>query len=155
MPWLGAACLAPFLAWQLAVSRDVAYDWRALGCLCLAGTLIDSIYPLAGVLTYAAPWPYPHLAPAWLVIMWLNLALTLNHSLAWLRKRYLLAAMFGGVGGGLSYWAGWRLGAVEFSWTPWAAAGLIGLVWAAALPALYWILERSSDLSNGSGPIPR
>ncbi len=155
LPWLGAACIAPFLAWQLRASRDPAYDRRALVLLCLGGILIDSAYPLAGALSYAAPWPFPSLAPAWLVIMWMNLALTLNHSLAWLRRRYALAAVFGGLGGGLSYWAGSRLGAVEFHWPAWAAAGVIGLVWAAALPTAYALLERSAALSNGSGPIPR
>jgi hypothetical protein len=135
----------------MAVTRDRAYDRRALGIFFLGGIVIDSAYALAGVLAYAAPWPVPGLAPAWLVIMWLNLALTLNHSLAWLRRRYSLAAIFGGIGGGLSYWAGWRLGAVEFYWPAWAAAGLIGLVWAAALPGAYAILERSASETDQGG----
>ncbi len=154
-PWLGTLCLAPFLVWQLSTSRDPTYDRNALLLMGAAGLIVDSAYPLAGVASYASPWPSPRLAPVWLLMMWLNLALTMNQSLAWLRGRYLLAALFGGLGGGLSYWAGWRLGAVEFLWPPWAAACLIGLVWAILLPLAYAFLERSAPISTESAQSPR
>jgi len=143
------------MAWQLSVSTDRAYDVRALAVMCLCGILVDSVYPAAGIVAYASPWPSASLAPGWLVVMWLNLALTMNHSLRWLRRRYWLAAVFGGIGGGLSYWAGGHFGAVEFLWPPAGAATLIGLVWAGVLPCAYALLERSSAISNGSAPIPR
>jgi hypothetical protein len=154
-PWLGGALLVPFVFWQLATSPDPAYDRRAMAVLSVAGFVIDSSYPLAGILSYAVPWPLQNLAPAWLVLMWVNLALILNHSLSWLRKRYGLAALLGGLGGGISYWAGWRLGAVEIHWPPWAAITLIGLVWTAALPLAYAILEPRSAISSESAPTPR
>jgi len=154
-PWLGAALLLPFTAWQLAVSDDPAYDRRAIALLCVAGLVIDSIYPLAGMLSYAAAWPSAMLAPVWLVLMWVNLALTLNHSLAWLRGRPVLAALFGGSGGALSYYAGFRLGAMELHWEAPATMALIGLVWSLSLPALYGILDRMAALSNGPVPSPR
>ena len=155
IPWLGAILLTPFAVWQLRVSRDPAYDRRAIVLLCIAGAVVDSAYPMAGILGYASPWPSAQLAPAWLVLMWVNLALTLNHSLAWLRGRYLLAAVFGGAGGGLSYYAGYRLGAVEAYWPTGVAFGLIGVVWAIALPVLYGLLDRLSPISTGSVPTPR
>ncbi len=153
--WLGAVLLIPFAIWQLRVSKDPAYDRRAIVLLCLAGVLVDSAYPLAGALGYASPWPSARLAPAWLVLMWVNLALTLNHSLAWLRGRYLLAAIFGGAGGGLSYFAGYRLGAVEVYWSTGTVFVLIGVVWAVALPILYGLLDRLSQINSGSVPTPR
>jgi hypothetical protein len=153
--WLGAVLLIPFAVWQLRVSKDPAYDRRAIVLLCIAGALVDSAYPLAGMLGYASPWPSAQLAPAWLVLMWVNLALTLNHSLAWLRGRHLLAAIFGGTGGALSYYAGYRLGAVEVYWSSGVVFGLIGLAWAVALPVLYGLLDRLSQVSTGSVPSPR
>lgn len=154
-PWLGAVALAPFAAWQLRVSGDRAYDLRALALFGAAGAVVDSLYPVAGMLSYAAPWPHPGLAPVWLVVMWLNLALTINHSLRWLRRRYGLAALLGGAGGALSYVAGWRLGAVDFHWPPVACAAVIGLAWALVLPVAYAILESRPLIRNGSAPIPR
>ena len=148
LPWLGAIALLPFLVWQLRVSADAAYDRRALLVLGVAGLIVDSLYPLLGSLSYASPWPLSGAAPAWLILMWLNLALTLNHSLAWLRRRYLLAAVFGGTGGALSYWAGARLGAVELYWSTPAVVLLIGVIWAIALPVIYRVLERPLDASR-------
>ena len=141
-PWLGALVLVPFLGWQLRTSADPGYDLRALLVLGVAGLMIDSVYPLLGSLSYSSPWPSPNLAPAWLVLMWVNLALTLNHSLAWLRRRYLLTALFGGIGGTLSYWAGARLGAMQLHWPASTVVPLIGAVWALLLPVVYRALER-------------
>ncbi len=155
LPWLGAVPLLPFAAWQLAVSDDPAYDRRAIALLCIAGVLIDSVYPLVGMLSYASAWPSGTLAPIWLVLMWVNLALTLNHSLAWLRGRPVLAALFGGSGGALSYYAGFRLGAMELHWGTPVTMVLIGLVWTLALPGLYGILDRMAALRNGPVPSPR
>lgn len=143
-PWLGALAFVPFLAWQLRSSSDPGYDLRALITLGIAGLIIDSLYPLLGSLSYSSPWPSQAFAPTWLALMWLNLALTLNHSLAWLRRRYLLAALFGGIGGALSYWAGARLGAVRLHWPASTVIPLIGVVWALTLPATYRVLERSA-----------
>jgi len=153
--WIGSALLVPFAVWQFATSPDPAYDRRAMALLGVAGFVIDSSYPLAGILSYAAPWPFENLAPAWLVLMWVNLSLILNHSLAWLRRRYLLTAVLGGLGGAVSYWAGWRFGAVEFHWPPWASIAVIGLIWTAVLPAVYAILEPRRVVSSGSAPTPR
>ncbi|UCC14583.1 MAG: DUF2878 domain-containing protein [Gammaproteobacteria bacterium] len=141
-PWIGAVALLPFLLWQLGSSSDPGYDLRALLVMGAAGLAIDSIYPILGSLSYSSPWPSSGFAPAWLVVMWLNLALTMNHSLRWLRRRYLLAALFGSTGGALSYWAGARLGAMQLHWPTSTIIPLIGLIWAVALPATYRALER-------------
>ena len=55
--------------------------------------------------------PYP-LTPIWIVVLWVLFALTLNHSLSWLKGRVVLAAIFGALGGPLAYVAGEKLMAV-------------------------------------------
>lgn len=47
------------------------------------------------------------------------MALTLNHSLAWLQSRLLLAALLGGVTSPLSYLAAAKLGAVQIVAESW------------------------------------
>jgi len=55
-----------------------------------------------------------------------NLATTLNVSMAWLRGRYALAAIFGAFGGPLAYYSGAKLGAMTR--LP-DSTGLIVLAW--------------------------
>ena len=52
-------------------------------------------------------------APYWMVALWGAFATTLNHSLRWLTRRPVFAALFGAVGGPIAYSAGVQLGALE------------------------------------------
>lgn len=52
--------------------------------------------------------------PGWLFCLYFLFALTFNHSLQFLNKRYIFPLIGGFVGGFLSYYAGFRIGAVWF-----------------------------------------
>jgi len=73
--------------------------------------------------------------------------LQINPVFASLRRRRLLCAMLGAVGGPLSFRAGAALGAVQFI-DIWRALALIGAGWAVMLPGLITLGE-----TIGSGTI--
>jgi hypothetical protein len=93
-------------------------------------------------------YPYGQLsmntAPYWIVIMWGLFATTFNVSLNWLKDRPVIAVLFGAIGGPLAYYAGAKLGAVQFNDS---SAGLIALAigWAVLMPLLLLL----SDNLNG------
>lgn len=146
LAWAGPAALALFAIVQVSMAVRPRYDLAAMGVFAVAGLLIDSAWSLAGAVAYAAPWPSAMLAPVWLVTLWAAFALTIGHSLAWLRPRKGLAAMFGLLGGGFSYWMGARIGAVELAIPGWIYAAGVGLCWAAVLPVLIHLTARLSRL---------
>jgi hypothetical protein len=107
---------------------------------CTQGLLNDALF----VACSAPPPPWRTgllLAPAWMAVLWTLLGSSLNHSMAWLQGRWLLAAVLGGVGGLASYEAGVRLGAVEMVDVA-ACRWLIGLGWALLMPALLALARR-------------
>lgn len=131
-PWLllaGAALLANAL-W---ISRSAA-EVRLLLTVCLLGTCIDSLLLNAGVFEFKQPGV---LIPFWLMVLWALLAITLNHCLAWTARPVWRAIVLGAIGGPLSYYAGQRLGAVQFPLGLWPT--LIGLsaLWAGLFPLLH------------------
>jgi hypothetical protein len=136
LPWAGPAAVAVFATLQLSMAVRPRYDVAAMAVFAAAGLLIDSAWSLSGAVSYAGAGPAPHLAPPWLVALWAGFALTIGHSLAWLRPRLALASVFGLLGGGFSYWAGARFGAVEPAMPAWLYAVGVGVCWAVALPAL-------------------
>jgi hypothetical protein len=149
MPWLGVVAVPLALALHLALSPD----WRPELLLALAaagtGLVFDSILVAAGSFS-----PIPYVFPApfsslWMVMLWVNLATTLNVSMGWLRGRYALAAVFGAVGGPMAYYSGARFGAMTE--LP-DAGGLatIGIAWAIALPLLYGIMELLYARNRGT-----
>jgi len=135
--WSGAPMLLIFAAIQLPQSATRIADIQLLLIAAVLGFAIDSSLAVSGVLIYATAVPWPHLAPLWIVVLWMSFSLTMNHSLAFLRTRPVLAAVFGGIGGPLAYWAAQRgLGAVSFGGNYLHALLLLAVIWAFITPLL-------------------
>jgi hypothetical protein len=77
----------------------------------------------------------------WLVILWALFATTLNSSLRALQSRPWIAAALGAAGGPLAYYAGARLGALQFL-EPAAMLAALALGWALATPLLLSLARR-------------
>jgi hypothetical protein len=136
LAWAGPLALLVFATVQLSMVARPRYDLAAMAVFAGAGFVIDSAWSLSGAVSYAAAWPATDFAPLWLVSLWASFALTVGHSLAWLRPRWVLAGVFGMLGGGFSYWVGARVGAVELAIPAWQYGVVVGLSWAIALPLL-------------------
>lgn len=113
----------------------------------ILGMLADSLWIWLGWLHYLAAWPSRNLAPLWILGVWAAFAVTLNHSLALLKKRLALAALLGAGGGPLAYWAASRgLGAVSVTAsTPLVLTGL-GIAWAIFIPSLLRAADACDSL---------
>jgi len=138
MPWLGPLAMLPVLALHLALAENRPGEIKLLVVAGMLGFLFDTALVTAGVflpVPYLLPRP---LSPPWMVALWLNFAATLNVSLAWLKGRYLLAALFGAVGGPLAYYGGARMGATEALPT---MSGILILMaaWGGMTPLLVWL----------------
>jgi len=105
------------------------------------GAVWDSVLASAGLLSYASGTLFEGTAPYWIVAMWLLFATLLNQSLRWMHGRLILAAAVGAIGGPLAFFAGNRLGAVEFSDFN-AAMLALAVGWGAIMPLLVYLAHR-------------
>jgi len=146
--WLGPLCVGVFLVWEMLRSKQVSKDLSMLAVIGLLGFTIDSAYILGGVLNFATPVPYTSLAPVWIVAMWIAFGLTLNHSMSWLKGRYVLGAIFGAIGGPFAYWVAWKAwSGVFFNIELLNVMIIIGIVWAIATPLLLWLAQLTQPLT--------
>lgn len=126
-----------------------ATSWRAelrLAVACGAlGLLVDSLQTTAGILTFPTTQSAGWLAPAWIVMMWMQMGTTLRYCLRFLHGRYLLAAVLGAVGGPLSFAAGERMGAVVLHPSHWIALGSLAVAWVLAMPFMAWLAGQNSE----------
>ena len=120
------------LAHLLWISRSLA-QVRLIAVVCVLGSTVDSLLLNAGVFAFKQPGV---LIPFWLVLLWALLAITLNHCLAWTAKPLWRAFLLGAIGGPLSYYAGQRLGAVQFPMGLWPTLLGLSLLWAGLFPLL-------------------
>lgn len=140
-PWLGTLAVVAAVALHLALARRASRELILLLLALGIGAIWDSALVALRVVDYASGYFASGIAPHWIIALWALFATTLNVSLAWLKHRYLLAAAFGMVGSALSFFAGYRMGAVLM---PDLTTGLVAqaLGWAVILPLLCWLAAR-------------
>ena len=144
-PWLLLAGGA-LLVHLLFISRSMA-EVRLVVVVCLLGSAVDSLLLNAGVFAFKQP---GLLIPFWLILLWALLAITLNHCLAWTAKPWWRAVLLGAIGGPLSYYAGQRLGAVQFPLGLWQTLLGLSVLWAGLFAVLVAVAARLRPVAQQS-----
>lgn len=104
----------------------------------VAGFFIESFFVYCGMLSFASPNKhFVYIAPFWLASLYAVFSTTINHSLARFGSSFMTAAIFGFGGSICSYYAGYKLGAVEFLAPKAGSLLVIGSVWFFFLPTLF------------------
>lgn len=130
------------VALHFAVSDRKLEDLRMSAFLLVLGIIVDGTLVQLGFFSFTTP-GFP--LPFWLVVIWLGLSITPNHSLAWMKNRPLLSLFFGAIGGPAAYWAGVRLGAATFHWEVFPSLALLALVW-----GILWVTIMNVSLYTES-----
>ena len=138
--WGTAAVLAAF-AWHLAVSARPGEEAKLFAIVCLIGFVVETGNAMLGHVSYPSGQPVANLAPYWMVALWGLLAIALNVTLRWMKRRYLLAAVLGAIAGPASFVSGVKLGGAQFIHTA-PALVIMACAWALLMPALMRLSMR-------------
>ncbi len=148
-PYLGPVYAVAWLAIHFRYfCDDREQELVVVAAAVFLGLVFDSLGVFAGLLDF--PSHARDFTTLWMLSLWAMFAATLRHSMAWLRDRYLLAAVLGGIFGPFAYWAGARLSAIELTWQPVSLLWVM-VVWVLALPLLTLIATRRNPDPSGRG----
>ena len=110
-------------------------------CACsMIGIATDQVLTVMGVYDFTSVF-----IPAWLALLWVCFASTLGFSMAFFQSHVWFASLFGAIGGGLSYLAGHKLGAVGFPLGVTNTILIVATVWALLFPLLLFIYSKVKD----------
>jgi hypothetical protein len=147
--WLGTAAALLVTVAHLWMRRE-ALDFRLVGVAAVLGLVIDTTLAATGLVHYASAGSLP-IAPHWMLALWLAFATTLNHSLRWLMRRPIAAAMAGAVFGPLAYLAGERLGALTVP-SPATALPMLAVSWWVAMWVFALVMRPAREPAARSLP---
>ena len=114
MVWPVLLSCGLLLGWQLHPARRHPTDFKVLAAALILGLLADSLWIRTGLLEFTDQRPIAAISPLWIIALWAGFALTINHSLQFLKNHPVLPIISGTIGGPMSYYAGVRFGAVEY-----------------------------------------
>jgi hypothetical protein len=141
LAWLGTATAMLIVTWHVLGANDAQKELHLVLIVVSIGAVWDSLLVYAGLLQYPSGTLISGTAPHWIIAMWALFATTLNVSLRWLKNRPLLGALLGAISGPAAYFAGYKLGGVQF---PDMNAALLALAggWAVLMPLVMALSNR-------------
>jgi hypothetical protein len=149
-PWLGmsiALCLVGVHFW-LTTAR--ATQMQLVLVAAGVGLVVDSVQLWAGVFTFPQDAVVEWLPPPWMSVLWMQFATTFQYSMRWLSGRYAVSACFGLAGAPLAFFAGERLGAIEFLSPRLTHYAVLALLWSVAVPLLIYLSDLLAALRPAS-----
>ncbi|MEP6874068.1 MAG: DUF2878 domain-containing protein [Burkholderiales bacterium] len=147
-PLLGTTAVVVVIAWHVAVSARPMTEAKLVGAALAIGAVFETFFAQLGQVAFTSGQPEPHVPPYWMVAMWGLLAIALNVTMRWMKRRWLLAAVLGAIAGPMSYAAGVRLGAATFI-NATAAIATLAIAWALLMPLMMWLSDRFDGVARG------
>ncbi len=140
-PWVGVIFMLLFLAWHLSQALRAKPEIILVIITVIIGGIFDQIMTRNHLLTYQSHGWGNALPAVWILALWAEFAMILNVSLRWMRKRWLIAILFGAIGGPLAYIGAAKLGAVTLD-APQLSYVALSVGWAIITPLLLILSEK-------------
>lgn len=146
MPWLGVFVVLAIVAWHLSQAKRAKPEVFLLLAVLFIGGIYDQTMIQNGLLTYQSPgwdnlYSGSNLVPIWILALWAEFVTILNVSLRWMHGKWIVAILFGAIGGPLAYLGAAKLGAVTINAVPLSYIAL-SLGWAVITPLLLKLSEN-------------
>ena len=152
--FLGSMIAMAVIAYHFYRATDAKQELRLLILALIIGFVFESIVTSLGLARYSHGHVFDLIAPPWMILMWPLFATTLNLSMRWLKELTpVLIAFIGAAFAPLAYYAGNRLGAVEYDDFI-LSMSLIAIAWAVLLPALVTMSLKHDGYTTSSSQKP-
>lgn len=143
-PWIAVAFVGGHIAIHLVSSPSRARDGIVIALTGVAGIGADAVLLAVGAIGFEAGVIGGWVIPIWMIALWVNFATSLNLTLEFLHRRYVLAGLFGALGGSMAYVGGVKFGALNMPWGLWQGGSAVAWEWAVVTPLLCW-MARGAD----------
>ena len=147
MPWLGVATVLAIVIWHLTQAKQAKKEVQLLIIALVIGGTFDQIMLNHQLITYQAHGWSSMLVPVWILALWAEFVTVLNVSLRWMKGRWLVAVLFGAIGGPLAYVGAEKLGAVTLNHLPISYVAL-SVGWACLTPLLLKLSQKFDGFAD-------
>ena len=143
LPYIGPVFMLLFLGIHFLYLKSNFLELRLVVIFTILGTLVDTGLAISGLLSYNGL--YAHnivLAPLWITAMWAGFCATVNHSLSWLKERWVSSFALGAIFGPLSYIAGEKFDAIIFHSSLMSICIVLAFVWGSSIFLIFLVNKR-------------
>ena len=143
LPYLGPACMLLFLGIHFIYLKSNLLELKLVVAFAVFGTLVDTGIAISGLLSYNGLYAQNIiLAPLWITAMWGGFCATVNHSLSWLKEKWVSSFMLGAIFGPLSYIAGEKFDAITFHSSLMSICIALAIIWGIIILFIFFVNKR-------------
>ena len=139
---LGVGIASCLLVAHFSLAKNRQSEIRLVLVAAAVGLVVDTAQLWAGVFRFPHGVVLESLPPPFMTLLWMQFATTFRYSMRWLSGRYIMCALFGLVGAPLAFFAGERLGAIEFLSPRLVHFVVLGMLWSVCIPVLVYLSDR-------------
>lgn len=140
-PWFGVLVVLAIVSWHLTQAEQPKRELALIFVVLIIGGTFDQILLNHQLISYQSHGWMNSVVPVWILALWAEFVTILNVSLRWMRDRWLVAILFGAVGGPLAYMGAAKLGAVTLNVAPISYLAL-SIGWAILTPLILKLSAR-------------
>ena len=143
LPYLGPACMLLFLGIHFIYLKSNILELKLIIPFAVLGTLVDTGIAISGLLSYNGLYAQNIiLAPLWITAMWGGFCATVNHSLSWLKEKWVSSFILGAIFGPLSYIAGEKFDAITFHSSLVSICIALAIIWGLSMSFIFFVNKR-------------
>ena len=117
-----------------------------LGCCILLGTLVELVYLNSNFLSYYGYYMFSNqFSPLWTICMWISLAITVNHSMFFLKKRWFSIIICGSIFGPVCYISLMKLNIIQFHYNLGVSIFILSIISSISLLMMYYLNKRIEE----------
>ncbi len=141
-PWQGMLIALLLTLVHFGLTTEPATQLRLAMVAGVTGLLVDTTLLVSGAVAFPHGVVTESLPPPWMSVLWIQFATTFRYSMRWLSGHYVAGASFGLFGAPIAFFAGEKLGAIEFLAPKLPHYTLLAVLWAIAIPLLIYVSDR-------------
>ena len=128
---------------HLNIISDAKKESRVILLCGILALLVENLHLHSGFLSYEGYVLSESLfPPLWILCIWITLSATLNYSMFFLKEKWLLMVLCGGIFGPGCYFAAMRVGILHFNFSTVISLLILSVVWGLSLPLMYYINKQ-------------
>ena len=141
--YLGPMLTAVFILVHLNMISEIKKEMILMGCCGALALVIESVHMYSGFLSYEGYLLSGSLLPPlWIICIWVTLSATLNHSMFFLKDRWPLMVLCGGVLGPVCYYGAMKFEILHFHYSTQTSLMILAVVCAIYFPLMYYINKQ-------------
>ena len=142
--YLGPILFVVFIMVHLTIISNVKKEVKLILRCGVLALIVESLHRYSELLSYEGYLLSGSLLPPlWIICIWMTLAATLNHSMFFLKDRWLLMVLCGGIFGPVCYYGAMKLEIIYFYFSIEKSIFILSAVWATCLPAMFYISKKN------------